>query len=68
MLEKLVGAVIETVTECGGPAPESMIHMAFEQKGIPSYMTRLIIDSAIQTGKVRRAHHALYPTQPTQPA
>jgi len=64
MLAKLVDAVVDAVHECGGPAPESMIHIAFETRGIPSHVTRVVIDSAIKTGKIRRAHSALWPNPP----
>lgn len=61
MLDKLVEAVIESVLEVGGPAPESMIHMAFESKGIPSHVTRVVINAAIETGKIKRRSSALWP-------
>lgn len=57
----LLWAVVDTVRETPNGAPEGIMYMAFQQKGIPIDVFQMITNVAVETGMCTRKGHVLYP-------
>lgn len=63
VLAKVANAIVQTVAEVdadGMGAPEVAIHLAFQAHGIPSRMVKVMIDSLVEMGKLKRLNHQLF--------
>jgi hypothetical protein len=65
VLRAVVGAILETVKEThdqdGSGCPESILHLALEQRGLSNFDHRCqVMELAISTGRVKREHHCLF--------